>query len=117
MFCNPIRPMTSLERGHFIFSLSSVSYDFWEGRPYCTKWSWRKEVIAHSVTPVLLFSWGIQAKDYFLGPILDSKWLELDWLAELDFIEPPTGQEMGRLFNSMYKLSPIEGKKFQIIRW
>ena len=41
---------------------------------------------------------------------------EADRIAEKDFINPPTGDELKRVLFSMHKIPP-EGLKAQIIRW
>jgi hypothetical protein len=48
---------------------------------------------------------------YYLG----FPWHLTDDIARMDGISPPTGEELGKLLNSMYDLS--EPKDFQIIRW
>jgi hypothetical protein len=96
-----------------------VSFHGWEGRPY-SKWSFRmpyKEI--HTVWNVKLFAGGIgfpeiQGIDY--SPYMFRNWDLLDWLAKLDFIDPPTGEELGNVLLSMHKI-PLGGLPAQIIRW
>lgn len=89
----------------------TILFHGWQDRPYRSPWSWRKEVEVINVIPARVLSAGM----LFNGA--SWHWDELDWLAERDGIDPPTGIELGRLFNSMYSLNPVNWKHFQIIRW
>lgn len=97
-----------------------ISFHGWEGRPYHSKWSFRtpyKEI--HTVWNVKLFNGGIlfpeiQGVDY--SPEMFRGWRDLDWLAKLDYIDPPTGEELGNILLSMHTPSPY-GIPTQVIRW
>ena len=104
----------------------------WEAKPYYSHWDWRKDVQLSWVADVVVIKEGIKthdnpfdahetrtAIDYpngKLGWIFE--WNQLDWLAELDFIDPPTGVALGQVLIS--KNSEIRKNGFmpaQIIRW
>jgi len=93
-----------------------VSFHGWEGQPYRSRWTGRTryyELIHVSDITVyptdLQIPWGTGLFNLWDDPIIDE-------LARLDGIDPPSGEELGRLFNEMYDL-PDDGMDFQILRW
>jgi hypothetical protein len=95
-----------------------VSFHGWEGLPYRSRWTNRTgyyELI--HVSDIQIGPAGIKKR-------CDDRWVrECPWnspaadhLARLDGIDPPTGQELGWLFTTMYDL-PDDGMDFQILRW
>ena len=95
-----------------------VSFHGWEGRPYRSRWVNRTGYFKlSSVTDVRVFPHGITRWE------LKGQWIPVPWsapsvdlLARLDGIDPPTGQELGWLFTTMYDL-PDDGMDFQVLRW
>ena len=107
-----------------------ILFHGWEGRPYRSKWSWRKRV---KVTEILRAYFGesefvpvYPEIPYFIktGPTLH-KWsigAAWDWdcpiadkIADLDGIDPPTGEALKKV------LKKLNGKEwegyYEIIRW
>ncbi len=88
----------------------------WSGKPYRSPWSFRTpywEVsAAHNC---MIEEEGIDSLK-FQGEIGYWYWDELDRLADLDYIDPPTGEELGRVLLAMHRI-PDEGLPAQIIRW
>jgi hypothetical protein len=92
-----------------------VSFHGWEGRPYRSKWSFRTPYWALIlVEDISIYSNGI----YSPWPDRFCEWdtPEMDALASLDGIDPPTGEELGRVLTSMHRI-PDEGLSAQIITW
>jgi hypothetical protein len=92
-----------------------ISFHGWEGRPYRSKWSFRTPYFeARSVYPIKIFQTGIMAEididiQTWNLPLLDI-------ISYEDGIDPPTGEELGRVLTSYHKI-PEEGLPAQIIRW
>lgn len=99
-----------------------VMFHGWEGKPYRSKWSFRTPwwKIHTSIWNVQIFKEGIlfpEMTDWMdYSPEMFSPWMVLDWIAELDGIDPPTGEELGKVLLSMHRI-PEEGFPAQIIRW
>jgi len=92
-----------------------VSFHGWEERPYRSKRGFRTPywgIIL--VEDISIYSNGI----YSPWPDMFCEWdtPEMDALASLDGIDPPTGEELGRVLTSMHKI-PDEGLSAQIIIW
>jgi hypothetical protein len=92
-----------------------VMFHGWEGKPYRSKWSFRTPYWKVKITfPIVVFDWGLYSK------YLNESWQwggrEATRIAEKDFIDPPTGEELKRVLFSMHKIPP-EGLPAQIIRW
>lgn len=104
----------------------------WDGKPYYSHWDWRIDVKLDWVADVVVIREGIKTNDNpfdghetktaidypdgKLGWVFE--WDQIDWLAELDFISPPTGKELGRVLISKNKEIRKNGfMPAQIIRW
>ena len=104
-----------------------ISLHGWKGRPYHSSWSWRMPY--HPITcvrDITILEKGIVAT--FHGdetPLEDGTyctcklwlWEELDWLASLDGIVPPTGEALRDVLISKNGKIPLGGIEAQIIRW
>jgi hypothetical protein len=92
-----------------------VMFHGWEGLPYRSKWSFRTPYWQLcEVKPLRIFPTGIMAEiDIEIVP-----WDHpiLDLIARIDGIEPPTGEELGRVLASKNKI-PVDGVDAQAIRW
>ena len=78
---------------------------------YATRlWSWRMRVEVIEVINVAAHPWGLVYPDG-----TKREWTELDTLARLDGILPPTGEALGKVLRSLTDL--YGGKQFQVIRW
>jgi len=94
-----------------------VSFYGWEGVPYRSKWSFRTPYFELSeVIPIVLYPDGIEID----GEI--TPWAQLDDLARLDGIDPPTGEALagvlGEVVKTMHGIPPGDGGiDAQILRW
>jgi hypothetical protein len=102
-----IRVDTILEIGDLI------AFHGWEGIPYKSPWSFR--------TPYLEINWAEPIRiheDFIYYPWEKTKYKvgdnELKYLAELDGINPPTGEELLRILHSYHGPGTLKGK---VIRW
>ncbi len=88
-----------------------VSFHGWEGKPYRSKWSFRTPYFR--LCEVIDIS--ILAEGIGLGETI-YPWYKLSGLATLDYIYPPTGEQLGR---TLRELDKLDGKivDAQIIRW
>ena len=96
----------------------TILFHGWEGKPYWSKWSWRREFEITTARKIIIYPHGINLYPAFLyiaNPVLGWHSNLVNDLARLDYIQPATGEALGKLLNSMYDLNG--GKPFQIIRW
>lgn len=95
-----------------------ISFHGWEGKPYRSKWSFRTPYFTLTeVIPTYLFLDGIALPNLDFTRLFEWSHPEIDKIARLDGIDPPTGEALRDLLNTMYKLSAEGGIPFQIIRW
>lgn len=104
-----------------------ISLHGWQDRPYHSSWSWRmpyrlitweRDITILEKGIVATFS--IDEVDLEDGSYCTCKlwvWNELDWLAALDGIVPPTGESLRDVLISKNGKIPPEGIGAQIIRW
>jgi len=91
-----------------------VAVHGWEGRPYRSRWTGRTPYFElKKVIDIVLFPEGIGNQWICLIPWGDRA---ADELAQRDGIDPPTGQELGRVLMEMHDL-PDDGMDFQVLRW
>lgn len=118
-----VRPVGKKE----IKELDTITYHGWGDRPYWSKWSWRLKVETTNIEYIGLCKSGIVIiPNPFIPRIAPVLYIFCPWdtekcniIAKKDFIDPPTGKDMGELFNDMYEL-PDKTKgviNFQIITW
>ena len=92
-----------------------IMFHGWTGRPYRSPWSfrtpyyWIKDVIDIEITPDCLIDCMTLAGMSWESP-------EMDEIARLDGIDPPTGVELFRVMSRLNKI-PDTGVPGQIIRW
>lgn len=92
-----------------------IMFHGWTGRPYRSPWSFRtpyyciKDVIDIEITPDCMIDLRTLA-----GLSWDSP--EMDEIARLDGIDPPTGEELFAVLSRLNKI-PDTGVPGQIIRW
>lgn len=108
-----------------------VRFFTWSGRPYHSKRVWVMEEYKpiSYIKDITIVERGIicgfapeelpseQRED---GSFLTYKlwfWNELDWLAALDFISPPTGEALRDVLIGKNGKIPEDGVEAQIIRW
>jgi len=86
----------------------------WEGAPYHSKWSWRRDEVITELHPIKIMRDGFR----YLGFKRNmSLWTcpNADRLAHMDGIVPPTGLELKKvLLHYAGKKTPI---RMDIIRW
>ena len=94
----------------------SVRFFAWTGRPYHSSWEFLTDYLDIGfVQEVVIMRDGLMMPNYG-GMTLMPYDYRLDYLAELDGILPATGQELGRVLNSLNNIPP-EGLPGQVIRW
>ena len=99
-----------------------IIFHGWSGKPYRSKWSWRKTVKVTEVLIVYLDENGIQP----IGGHLKGLYLTGDvysWDSELaavlakeDFIDPPTGPALKETLKKLNQKGEWEGF-YRVIRW
>ena len=88
-----------------------IAFHGWEGKPYRTPWNFRTGYFTlEKVIDVVIFSDGIQTVTPF-GKFFHG-WEDLNIAAELDGIDPPTGEALRDVLLSM----GCTGNA-QILRW
>jgi hypothetical protein len=93
-----------------------ISFHGWQGRPYHSSWSWRTPYTPITIAKsCLIRDEGIDNLK-FQGEFGLWDWEELDALAEIDGIVPPTGIALRDVLMSKNKI-PAIGIEAQIIRW
>ena len=85
----------------------------WQGKPYSSKWSWRKEVVVSEVIHIEI------SKD---GMFIEGTLYEWDsWyptrLAEYDYILPAKGEELRDVLFRLHGGVPDEPIDCIVIRW
>lgn len=85
----------------------------WSGRPYRSKWSWRKRVVVKMAEIITVSVDGVR----FASPIV-YKWSNwrIDVTAALDYIDPPTGEALRDVLFGLNG-APDKPQEYQIIRW
>ena len=89
-----------------------VAFHGWEGIPYRSKWSFRTPYT--SLIEVLDIE--IETRGILL-PSGRARWAELDTLARLDGIDPPTGEGLKNVLFGMHPIHIGEKLEGQVIRW
>jgi hypothetical protein len=100
-----------------------VSFHGWVGRPYHSKWSFRTEyrplveVVSIEIEPRGFVWMSCDGRTETDRGAMYSKWDELDRIAHLDGIDPPTGQALKTVLLGMHPIRDGENLQAQIIRW
>lgn len=90
-----------------------ISFHGWSGVHYRSPWSFRTGYfLLFEVKDITIFRNGIRHG----AETRPRSWSSYDDLAARDGIDPPTGEELGRLLRAMHRI-PDEGLPAQIIRW
>ena len=102
----------TIRKGCKVSDCDEILFHGWAGRPYRSKWDWRKRVKVYEVIDIEISSEGM-----LIDGILHAwtSWYP-DRLAEYDFIYPPTGEELRDVLFGLNAV-PAEPEKYQIIRW
>lgn len=102
----------TIRKGRKVSAGDEILFHGWSGRPYRSKWDWRKRVKVYEVIDIEISSEGM-----FIEDILHAwtSWYPIR-LAEYDFIDPPTGKELRNVLFGLNAV-PTESEEYQIIRW
>ena len=84
----------------------------WSGKPYRSPWAWRQRVRLTQVIPFSLSAYGMTIGD---SEVLSPNCIEANRIAELDGIDPPTGQALMSVFRGLYPDDWIGD--YDILRW
>lgn len=108
----------TIRRGNKVKVGDEILFHTWTGRPYASKWGKRIRVKVNKVFNVKLSDKGITEKWVYGGNPNQVTWFweggMADWIAERDFIDPPTGLGLKAVLSEKNK--NWEGD-YQIIRW
>lgn len=102
----------TIRKGRKVSVGDEILFHGWAGRPYRSKWDWRKRVVVTEVYNIQIIECGIVMggsyilwySDYVCG------------LAEFDFIDPPTGEALRDVLFGLNG-APDSPEEYQIIRW
>ena len=88
-----------------------ILFHGWEGRPYRSKWSWRKRVTVIQEFSITVVDEGLWCLEFH-------NWNSafVDMMAHDDFIDPPTGESLRDVLFGLNG-APKEPAEYQIIRW
>ena len=111
------RPKRHIHPGDYIL------FHGWEGRPYRSKWSWRKKVKVASIGIVYLSERGIQVIagelpfTVYRMNVETKRWgSEVgDYLAKYDGIDPPSGEALKETLKRLN--GPDWEEYYEVIRW
>jgi len=103
----------TIRKGDKVSVGDEILFHGWSGRPYRSKWSWRKRVTVKSVTHILVSNDGIKIRGGWFYSWYSEKVREL---AECDYIFPATGFELRKVLLDLNG-APDEPEAYQIIRW
>jgi len=110
----------TIRKGRKVSVGDEILFHGWEGRPYRSKWSWRKRVTVTTVINIIVHEDGIArppyTSEFVSGPICHWEDNYCQELATNDFIDPPTGEA---LRDVLFNLNGAPGgpEESQIIRW
>jgi len=105
-----IRP---LGKSGMMMKGDQVTWHGWSGRAYASPWNWRIKTILSGSELMCVTPRGI----FFPERHKIIFWEELDWLAKLDGIEPPTGKELGILLTKRINKIKNPVSPFQRVWW
>jgi hypothetical protein len=95
-----------------------IMFFAWDDRPY-----WSKQIPLTEYEPlrevldITILPCGILSECKELDCYSAWFWDELDWLSRLDFISPPTGEELRDVLVGKNGKIPDQGVEAQILRW
>ena len=102
----------TIRKGRNVSVDDKILFHGWAGRPYRSKWDWRKRVVVYEVIYAELSSQGM-----YIDGVLHAwtSWYPAR-LAEYDFIDPPTGEALRDVLFGIYG-APDSPEEYQIIKW
>lgn len=94
-----------------------VRFFTWSGRPYRSKRAWVMEGYKPTIEVIPVFIYQTGMKLFLKNMWVHCAWHQLNWLAALDCISPPTGEALRDVLTGKNGKIPEEGIEAQIIRW
>lgn len=108
----------TIRKGRKVSVGDEILFHGWSGRPYRSKWDWRKRVTITNVESISVSSEGVQFYDIMSMDLKPMTW-DSFWCTSLaiqDFIDPPTGEALRDVLFGLNG-SPDKPEEYQIIRW
>lgn len=110
----------TIRKGRKVSVGDDILFHGWAGRPYRSKWDWRKRVTVTEAIPIYIDAMlGVATLYTENSNLLDwHSWdsLYVEELAEYDFIDPPTGEGLRDVLFGLNG-APDSPEEYQIIRW
>lgn len=112
----------TIRQGEKVKTGDEILFHGWEGKPYRSKWDWRKRVVVTDVTPIAIYNTDLLNGVHFprTNPVSVFHWNHdrINRLARRDFIEPPTGEALRDVLFKLNNIKPSdESERYQIIKW
>jgi len=110
----------AVRKGHKVSVGDEILFHGWSGRPYRSKWDWRKRVTVTEVISINIDSvMGVGAPYLPKSNLLN--WMSWDSvyvtnLAVQDYIDPSTGEALRDVLFGLNG-APDDPEEYQIIRW
>ena len=110
----------TIRKGRKVSVGDEILFHGWSGRPYRSKWDWRKRVTVTEATMIYIDDMlGIatlytEKSNLYNWHAWDSPYVEQ--LAKYDFIDPPTGEALQDVLFGLNG-APNSPEEYQIIRW
>jgi len=102
----------TIRKGNKVTTGDEILFHGWAGRPYRSKWDWRKRVIVVVVIDIVISVSGISIDGNLHAW---TSWYPAR-LAEYDYINPPTGEALRDVLFGLNG-APKEPEPYQVIRW
>ena len=105
----------TIRKGRKVLKGDEILFHGWSGRPYRSKWDWRKRVVVCQVIYIEISHRGIVD---MADPKTIHSWnsYAINNISAFDFIEPPTGVALRDVLFGLNG-APDGPKEYQIIRW
>jgi len=104
----------TIREGRKVSIDDEILFHGWSGRPYRSKWSWRKRVTVADVIQIQVFDTYFTRDGNPLRPSWNGKYGDI--LAKKDFIDPPIGIALRDVLFGLNS-APSRPEEYQIIRW
>lgn len=108
----------TIRKGRKVSVGDEILFHGWSGLPRRSKWSWDTRVTVTHAIKIKISEGGIDSRGSITGLPYYHEWKcpELDELAQLDFIDPPTGEALRDVLFGLNG-APDGPEEYQIIRW
>jgi len=104
-----------IRKGNRVSVGDTIIFHGWEGKPYRSKWNWRKRVFVTEVIPMYATEYGFTHTKNMNAIFYPWDDAHADEIAAMDFISPPHGLMLARALAELNG-GNIDGE-YQIIRW